>query len=98
MRASRVLGPAIVIAVAAHSAFAQNWPTRPIRIVVTFAPGGSSDIVARIVNGPLQDRLGQSVIVDNRPGGGVTIGAVEVARAAPDGYTLMLSNSAPISL
>ncbi|HKQ27625.1 MAG TPA: tripartite tricarboxylate transporter substrate binding protein [Burkholderiales bacterium] len=67
-------------------------------MVVTFSPGGSSDIVARLMAVPLQAELGQSVIVDNKPGAGSTIGALEVARAEPDGYTLMLSNSAPISI
>lgn len=80
------------------SAWAQTWPTKPVRIVVTFPPGGSSDIVARLIAVPLQAELGQSVIVDNKPGAGSTIGALEVARAAPDGYTFMLSNSAPISI
>jgi len=89
---------ACCIALAAESASAQNWPTKAVRLVVTFAPGGSSDIVARLVSGPLQDRLGQPVVVDNKPGAGATIGAAEVARAAPDGYTLMLSNSAPMSI
>jgi tripartite-type tricarboxylate transporter receptor subunit TctC len=83
---------------AAGTAAAQNWPTRPVRLVVTFAPGGSSDIVARLIAGPLQDELGQPIVVDNKPGAGSTIGAYEVARAEPDGYTLMLSNSAPISI
>src|ERR671922_1259587 len=77
---------------------AQSWPTKPVRIIVTFSPGGSSDIVARLIAIPLQSELGQSVIVDNKPGAGGTIGALEAANAAPDGYTLMLSNSAPISI
>ena len=80
------------------SAQAQNWPTKPVRIIVTFSPGGSSDIVARLVAIPLQAELGQAMIVDNKPGAGGTIGAQEVARAEPDGYTLLLSNSAPISI
>ena len=83
---------------ATSAAAQQNWPAKPIRMVVTFAPGGSSDIVARLVAVPLQAELGQPVIVDNKPGAGSTIGALEVARAEPDGYTLMLSNSAPISI
>jgi len=80
------------------NAFGQAWPTKPVRVIVTFSPGGSSDIVARLVAIPLQAELGQSVIVDNKPGAGGTIGAIEAARAAPDGYTLLLSNSAPISI
>jgi tripartite-type tricarboxylate transporter receptor subunit TctC len=84
---------------AAGTAMAQQpWPAKPIRMVVTFAPGGSSDIVARLIAAPLQAELGQPIVVDNKPGAGSTIGALEVARAQPDGYTLMLSNSAPISI
>jgi tripartite-type tricarboxylate transporter receptor subunit TctC len=84
--------------IASTGAWAQAWPTKPIRMVVTFSPGGSSDIVARLIAAPLQAELGQPIIVDNKPGAGSTIGALEVARAEPDGYTLMLSNSAPISI
>ena len=85
-------------AAAALRATAQSWPTKPVRVIVTFSPGGSSDIVARLVAIPLQAELGQSVIVDNKPGAGGTIGARKRRVAPPDGYTLMLSNSAPISI
>jgi tripartite-type tricarboxylate transporter receptor subunit TctC len=75
-----------------------NWPTRPIRIVVTFPPGGSSDIVARVLADVLSQRLPQRVIVDNRPGAGGTLAAAHVAAQPPDGYTWLLSNTAPIVL
>jgi tripartite-type tricarboxylate transporter receptor subunit TctC len=85
--------------VLAFAASAQAaWPEKPIRIVVTFASGGASDIVARVISDPLGKALGATVIVDNKPGAGGTIGGAEVARSAPDGYTLMLSNSTPLSI
>ena len=96
LRLSRVCILALftLSAAAAHAA----WPEKPIRIIVTFAPGGASDIVAREISAPLAKALGQPVIVDNKPGAGGTIGGAEVARSAPDGYTLMLSNSTPLSI
>lgn len=77
---------------------AANWPDRPIRLVVTFPPGGASDIAARVIAPALGDLLGQSIVIDNRPGAGSTIGATQVAQAAADGYTLLMSNSAPLSI
>jgi tripartite-type tricarboxylate transporter receptor subunit TctC len=74
------------------------WPERPIKIVVTFPPGGASDIVARAMSDQLAAKLGQAVVVDNRPGAGGSVGGLVVAQAPADGYTLMLSNSTPISI
>ena len=74
------------------------WPNRALKLIVTFPPGGASDAAARVVAGPLSDKLGQTVIVDNKPGGGTTIGANFVLAAKDDYHTLMLSNSAPLSI
>ena len=85
---------AATIALPAFAAF----PEKPIKIIVTFAPGGASDIVARVVGEQMGKKLGQAVIVDNRPGAGGSVGGLAVAQAAPDGYTLMLSNSTPLAI
>lgn len=77
---------------------AENYPARPIRLVVPFPPGGSTDFVARVVALSLTDRLGQSVVADNRPGAGGNIGTDLVAKAPPDGYTLLWANVAPVAI
>jgi tripartite-type tricarboxylate transporter receptor subunit TctC len=82
-----------MLAMAATSAAAQTWPTRTITAVVPFAAGNAIDAVGRIVMDELSRRLGQPVIVENRAGAGGTVGAAAVARAAPDGYTLLLYSS-----
>ena len=82
----------LAVAVAGPVA-AQNYPDKPIRLVVGFAPGGFTDVLARVIGQKLTERLGQSVIVENKPGAAGTLGADLVAKAKPDGYTLLLGHS-----
>lgn len=84
-----------LLAACALVASAQDYPNRPLRLVVPFAPGGGADIVARAVAAPLAKRLGQPVVVDNKPGGGATLGADIVAKAPADGYTLLYTTPGP---
>ena len=81
-----------LLAVAASPAHAQSYPNRPIRVIVPFSPGGAVDGPMRIIAQELSKRLGQGVIVENKPGAGATIGSEIVAKAAPDGYTLLLAS------
>lgn len=89
-RTGLFLGAALL---AGRQAAAQAWPTRPIRVIVPFGLGGSADVAARFLAEPLQQALGQPVVVENRPGAGGTIGADQVAKAAPDGHTLLLMSN-----
>lgn len=88
-----LLGLAALHALHAFSAVAQTYPARPIRVLVGFQPGGGVDISARAIGQKLSDALGQSVVVDNRPGASGNIAADIVAKSAPDGYTLLMANS-----
>jgi tripartite-type tricarboxylate transporter receptor subunit TctC len=88
-----VAAAALALAVApALPAYAQDYPNRPIKVIVPFSPGGAVDGPTRIVAQKLSERLGQQVVVENKPGAGATLGAGEVAKAAPDGYTLLLAS------
>jgi len=73
----------------------QTWPSSPIRMVVPFAPGGGADLMARILADPLSKRLGQPIVIENKPGAGATLGADFVAKAQPDGYTLLWTTPGP---
>ena len=86
----------LALAFIATAPFAQDYPTKPIRMVVPLVPGGGTDIAARITGQKLNERWGQQVIVDNRAGGASNIGTEIVVHAVPDGYTLLVTNPAPI--
>ena len=92
-----LLGAALLASYAALAVSADVWPSNPIKLVVTFPPGGATDVTARLVADKLRADLGRPVIVDNKPGAGGNIGADFVAKAAPDGYTLLMATSSHVT-
>ncbi|HEX6007939.1 MAG TPA: tripartite tricarboxylate transporter substrate-binding protein, partial [Burkholderiales bacterium] len=78
---------ASLMTIVAPGTWAQKYPTKPIRLLTPFAPGGGTDILSRLLGPPLSEALGQPIVVDNRPGAGGTFGALIAVKADPDGYT-----------
>ena len=88
---------ALLAVMVGSAAFAQAWPQKPIKIIVPYPPGGTSDIVARLVGEKIGARLGQPFVIDNRPGVAGILGTEVVVKSPPDGYTLVLTSTAPIA-
>ena len=88
-----VVFAAVVVFLSSSAVEAQSWPDRPVRLIVPFPPGGSTDVVGRMIGDQLRQRLGQPIVVENRSGAGGTIGSDSAAKAAPDGYTLVIGTS-----
>src|SRR5262245_45787085 len=93
-RIGLTLLPILALAVASTQAEAQSWPTRPIRAIVPYTAGSGTDVTARVILNQLSSELGQSIVVENRVGAGGTIGTAAVAKADPDGYTILVQSSA----
>ena len=93
-----IAGLALFGLAAGSSASHADYPDRPIRIIVPYTPGGTVDVLARMLGPRLTEAWGQPVVIENRPGAGGNIGAEFVARAAPDGYTLFLATNAPLTI
>src|SRR4051812_291590 len=93
-RIVRLLAQALIVALAASSANAIDYPTRPVKWIVPYTPAGTTDVLARLVAQYLSDKMGQQFIVENKPGGGNNIGTEFALRSPPDGYTMLLVNPA----
>jgi tripartite-type tricarboxylate transporter receptor subunit TctC len=91
----RLIASLALTVAASATAFAQAWPAKPVTLLVPFPPGGSTDMIARTLGTKLQEKLGQSFIVENKAGAGGTVGAGQAKRAAPDGYTIFVSSLGP---
>src|SRR5688572_9480669 len=93
-----LIGIAVTLALGAGTALAQNYPNRPVRVVVPYAAGGGTDALTRFIARGMEQRLGQPFIVENRGGSGTTIGGLAVARAEPDGHTLLMGTSSTFAI
>jgi len=89
---------ALAAALVAGSAFAQQYPSKPLRVIVPWPPGQATDLAARLVAQKVSESIGQPIVADNRPGAGGIIGTEAAAKAAPDGYTLLAGSSGPLSI
>jgi tripartite-type tricarboxylate transporter receptor subunit TctC len=98
LKALRAIATAAVVAASSLGAAQASYPDKPVRIIVPFAPGGATDVVARALGQRLGELWKQQVVVDNRPGAGGNIGADAVAKADPDGYTLLLASPAEVAI
>ena len=98
MKLIHKLAPALVLALAAGGALAQAYPSKPIRMIIGYPPGGGIDFAARTVQVPMQEALKQQMVVDYKPGASGMIAATELTRQAPDGYTVLLANTGPFAI